>query len=81
MLSNPGLEKCGLFKLVPVERLIVDEASQIRIFEFLVSFASSIPFLAVILTQVLQRQHLFEIFQDILEKVIFFGDPHQRKRS
>ncbi|KAF5335473.1 hypothetical protein D9611_012174 [Ephemerocybe angulata] len=35
MLSNPALEERGVFKEVPVERLIVDEASQIRIFEFL----------------------------------------------
>ncbi|RXW20315.1 hypothetical protein EST38_g5539 [Candolleomyces aberdarensis] len=60
MLSNPALEQCGLFKLVPVERMIVDEASQIRIFEFL---------------------HLFELFQDVLEKVIFFGDPHQHMKT
>ena len=36
MLSNPVLEERGVFREVPVERLIVDEASQIRIFEFLV---------------------------------------------
>ncbi|KAH6910639.1 hypothetical protein BKA70DRAFT_1100429 [Coprinopsis sp. MPI-PUGE-AT-0042] len=36
-LSNPALDQNGMFKIVPVERLIVDEASQIRIFEFLVS--------------------------------------------
>ena len=36
-LSNPALDQNGMFRIVPVERLIVDEASQIRIFEFLVS--------------------------------------------
>jgi regulator of nonsense transcripts 1 len=41
MLSNPALEERGLFKEVPVERLIIDEASQIRVFEFLVSFFDS----------------------------------------
>lgn len=37
MLSNPALEANGTFGLAPVERLVIDEASQIRIFEFLVS--------------------------------------------
>ena len=37
MLSNPALEANGTFDLVPVERLVIDEASQIKIFEFLVS--------------------------------------------
>ncbi|KAH9888514.1 hypothetical protein C8Q73DRAFT_655707 [Cubamyces lactineus] len=35
MLSNPAIDRCGIFKLVPVERLIVDEASQIDTFEFM----------------------------------------------
>ncbi|KAF9529885.1 P-loop containing nucleoside triphosphate hydrolase protein, partial [Crepidotus variabilis] len=35
MLSNPTLFQCGAFKLVPLERLVIDEASQINIFEFL----------------------------------------------
>ncbi|KAF8144674.1 hypothetical protein K438DRAFT_1631431 [Mycena galopus ATCC 62051] len=35
-LSNPGLDKVGIFSLVPVERLVVDEASQINAFEFMV---------------------------------------------
>ena len=37
MLSNPALEANGTFDLVPVERLVIDEASQIEIFEFIVS--------------------------------------------
>ncbi len=37
MLSNPALHNFGIFKHVPVERLIVDEASQIDTFEFMVS--------------------------------------------
>jgi len=37
MLSNPALETNGTFDLVPVERLVIDEASQIKIFEFIVS--------------------------------------------
>ncbi|KAH9925859.1 P-loop containing nucleoside triphosphate hydrolase protein, partial [Epithele typhae] len=35
MLSNPALIDCGLLRLVPVERLVVDEASQIDSSEFL----------------------------------------------
>ncbi|TBU59568.1 P-loop containing nucleoside triphosphate hydrolase protein [Dichomitus squalens] len=35
MLSNPGLDSCGIYRLAPVERLIVDEASQIDSFEFM----------------------------------------------
>ena len=37
MLSNPGLDSHGFFRHVPLERLIVDEASQIDTFEFKVS--------------------------------------------
>lgn len=40
MLSNPIVVQSGLTKLVPVERLIIDEASQIDVFEFLVSIFS-----------------------------------------
>ncbi|KAI0333215.1 hypothetical protein GY45DRAFT_321072 [Cubamyces sp. BRFM 1775] len=35
MLSNPAIDRCGIFGLVPVARLIVDEASQIDTFEFM----------------------------------------------
>ncbi|KAF9529892.1 hypothetical protein CPB83DRAFT_240942 [Crepidotus variabilis] len=35
MLSNPVLHQCQIFKMVPMERLVVDEASQINIFEYL----------------------------------------------
>ncbi|KAJ7767924.1 P-loop containing nucleoside triphosphate hydrolase protein, partial [Mycena maculata] len=34
-LSNPGLDQVGIFSLVPLERLVVDEASQINAFEFM----------------------------------------------
>ncbi|KAJ6468012.1 P-loop containing nucleoside triphosphate hydrolase protein [Mycena vitilis] len=34
-LSNPGLDHAGIFSLVPVERLVVDEASQINAFDFM----------------------------------------------
>ena len=43
MLSNPALVDAGIYHLVPVERLVVDEASQIDSFEFMVrSFAVSL---------------------------------------
>ncbi|KAI0363390.1 P-loop containing nucleoside triphosphate hydrolase protein [Pilatotrama ljubarskyi] len=35
MLSNPAIDNCGIFRLVPIERLVVDEASQIDTFEFM----------------------------------------------
>ncbi|KAF7357132.1 Nucleoside triphosphate hydrolase protein [Mycena sanguinolenta] len=34
-LSNPGLDHVGIFSLVPVEKLVVDEASQINAFDFM----------------------------------------------
>ncbi|KAJ7671879.1 hypothetical protein B0H17DRAFT_1244840, partial [Mycena rosella] len=34
-LSNPGLDQVGIFSLVPLERLVVDEASQINVFDFM----------------------------------------------
>jgi hypothetical protein len=36
MLSNPILDEHGLYTLVPMERLIVDESSQIDVGEFMV---------------------------------------------
>jgi len=36
MLSNPKLEDCGLFRVIPVTALVVDEASQVDVFEFMV---------------------------------------------
>ena len=36
MLSNPALDTCGVYDLVPVENLVIDEASQIDSFEFMV---------------------------------------------
>jgi hypothetical protein len=35
-LSNPGLDQVGIFSLVPMERLVIDEASQINVFDFMV---------------------------------------------
>ena len=49
MISNPSLHDNGTFDIIPVERLVIDEASQINIFEFMVSdyFPSSrLPFLS-----------------------------------
>ncbi|KAG7439209.1 uncharacterized protein BT62DRAFT_914297, partial [Guyanagaster necrorhizus] len=36
-LSNPALDKNGMFELVPPRSLVVDEASQINVFEYMVS--------------------------------------------
>ncbi|KAJ4477544.1 P-loop containing nucleoside triphosphate hydrolase protein [Lentinula aciculospora] len=36
LLSNPSLERGGLFDVVPFERLVVDEASQINVIEYMV---------------------------------------------
>jgi regulator of nonsense transcripts 1 len=36
MLSNPKLSNCGLFRIIPVRSLVIDEASQIDVFEFMV---------------------------------------------
>lgn len=35
-LSNPKLNDCGLFRVIPVRSLVIDEASQIDVFEFMV---------------------------------------------
>jgi hypothetical protein len=37
MLSNPVLEHAGVFDLVPVQNLVVDEASQIYVGDYMVS--------------------------------------------
>ncbi|KAI0251233.1 hypothetical protein BJV78DRAFT_1282728 [Lactifluus subvellereus] len=34
-LSNPKLDECGLLDLIPMRSLVVDEASQIDVFEFM----------------------------------------------
>jgi len=36
MLSNPKLKECGLIRVIPVTSLVIDEASQIDVFEFMV---------------------------------------------
>ena len=47
MLSNPVLYECGVFDYLPVERLVVDEASQIDTFEFMVSPPCPSPYRSV----------------------------------
>ncbi|KAJ7576716.1 P-loop containing nucleoside triphosphate hydrolase protein [Mycena floridula] len=37
-LSNPGLDDNHMFRIVPVERLVIDEASQIGVFDYLFIF-------------------------------------------
>ncbi|KAF9033215.1 P-loop containing nucleoside triphosphate hydrolase protein [Panaeolus papilionaceus] len=56
MLSNPVLRQRGVLDIVPLERLVIDEASQINAFEYL---------------------NIFDKYSKTLEKVCFFGDPHQ----
>jgi len=78
MISNPSLHDNGTFDIVPIERLIIDEASQINIFEFMVSdYFPLSPF--QVLSPICPFQHIFVRFQSILQKVCFFGDPKQRK--
>jgi hypothetical protein len=74
MLSNPKLLDCGLFGLLPVKSLVIDEASQIDVFEFMV-----IPVLALRAIIDTLNQHLFHQFSKELTKVCFFGDPKQRE--
>jgi regulator of nonsense transcripts 1 len=72
-LSNPGLDHVGIFSLVPVERLVVDEASQINAFEFMVW----INLLGQLRCSLIHSQHVFYKFRKSLEKICFFGDPMQ----
>ena len=77
MLSNPVLENSGVYRLVPVERLVVDEASQIDSFEFMVStilFFETIASLKSVVCRL--SQHLFHMFKQLV-KVCMFGDPKQ----
>lgn len=36
MMSNPALHDNGTFEVIPPKRLVIDESSQINVFEFLV---------------------------------------------
>ena len=76
MLSNPKLADTGLFDILPVNSLVIDEASQIDVFEFMVS--PGLAFWAISDTLRLS-QHLFYKFSKELTKVCFFGDPKQRE--
>jgi hypothetical protein len=42
-LSNPMLDECGLLDLIPMRSLVIDEASQIDVFEFMVTSTFLIP--------------------------------------
>jgi len=74
MLSNPKLAECGLIDILPVKSLVIDEASQIDVFEFMV-----IPVLALLAISDTLNQHLFYNFSKDLTKVCYFGDPKQRE--
>jgi regulator of nonsense transcripts 1 len=41
MLSNPTLDDKNVFEIVPVVQLVIDEASQINLFDFMVRTARS----------------------------------------
>ena len=45
MLSSSALVKCNILEYVPMERLVVDEASQIDMFEFMVREACVVQLL------------------------------------
>jgi regulator of nonsense transcripts 1 len=74
MLSNPKLAECGIIDILPVTSLVIDEASQIDVFEFMAS-----PLLALWAISDTLNQHLFYKFSKVLTKVCFFGDPKQRE--
>jgi hypothetical protein len=74
MPSNPKLVECGLFDILPVNSLVIDEASQIDVFEFMVSLVLALWAISDTL-----NQHLFYKFSKKLTKVCFFGDPKQRE--
>ena len=42
-LSNPKLDDCGLLDLIPMRSLVIDEASQIDVFDFMVTLAFLVP--------------------------------------
>jgi hypothetical protein len=74
MLSNPTLAEHKVFDILPVMSLVIDEASQIDVFEFMVIPVPALRSVADTLSQ-----HLFYKFSKELTKVCFFGDPKQRE--
>ncbi|KAK0471205.1 P-loop containing nucleoside triphosphate hydrolase protein, partial [Armillaria novae-zelandiae] len=64
MVSNSTFDKNGMFDLVPPRTLVIDEASQINVFEYMASAS-------------ILLQHVFVKFKDVMKKVCFFGDPKQ----
>lgn len=40
MLSNPALDQIRMWDVLPPEKLVIDEGSQINVFEFMVSYSS-----------------------------------------
>ncbi|KAL1734634.1 P-loop containing nucleoside triphosphate hydrolase protein, partial [Schizophyllum commune] len=71
MLSNPKLHQLRMFTdVMPVERLVIDEASQINVFEFMVRISRFVM-------TVHGRVPLVAKFSKI-SKICFFGDPKQR---
>jgi hypothetical protein len=75
MLSNPALDVKGVFKAVPVVQLVIDEASQINLYDFMVKTTLDISSFHEL---IYFYQPLFEQNNKDLRKVCFFGDPQQR---
>ncbi|KAG5638090.1 hypothetical protein H0H81_001857 [Sphagnurus paluster] len=69
------LDVVGFFKVVPVKQLVIDEASQIKIEDFMVRNGSISEALCEITN--VTRQPIFRKFRKTLHKVCFFGDPKQ----
>ena len=73
-LSNPSLGSKNIFNFVPVANLVVDEASQIGIVNYMVSLSTLFTYQ----NAQLDPQHILAMFKQ-LRKVCFFGDPKQRE--
>ena len=74
MLLNLVLHSVGIFSTVLLKRLVVDEALQIEVEDFMVR----IPY-HLIQPSLTIQQHIFVKFSKTLRKVSFFEDPNQRQ--
>ena len=75
MLSNPGLVQLGFFRYIPVQRLVIDEASQIYVGQYIVSPSCRLTSLSHRLMP--RSQALLHKFAKDLRQITFFGDPNQ----
>ena len=74
MISNPSLHDNGTFDIIPVERLVIDEASQINIFEFMVSNYFPLPPFQALSPLVRCSTYLFG-FNQYFRKFVFSATP------